>query len=112
MTQDKLTPDTRPELRKKIDKIISQAITADLVDGRYGSQPYTDQILSLCEKEIEKQGYDKGFDDGCVFNVYEAKKQERERIISQIEQMDKRHTIEFVLRVLKAEVKETNLEEG
>jgi len=36
---------------------------------------------------LYQEGYDKGFDDGCVFNVYEAKKQERERIQALYENM-------------------------
>lgn len=42
------------KLREKIGKIVSNAITADMVDGRYGSKPYTDQILALLQPKIEE----------------------------------------------------------
>ena len=115
---DLLTPDTRPELIEKIKAeyvrfnhelipIIARVnTTGEFAEIEAAEDEFFSQILALCEKEIEKQAYDKGFDDGCVFNVYEAKTQERERIISQIEQMDKRHTVSFVLQVLRGEVKE------
>ena len=42
-----------PELEREIDKIVSNAITADIVDGRYGSKPYTKEIISLIKGESD-----------------------------------------------------------
>ena len=91
-----LTPDTRPELGEKIAHIKLADDEGITVEGvpRYiesgainlilveQALEFANQILALCEKEM------------------------RERIISQIEQMDKRHTVSFVLQILRGEVKE------
>lgn len=43
------------EMREKIAKIIDNAIIADQVDGRFGSEPYADQIISLFNAKSEEE---------------------------------------------------------
>ena len=62
--------------------------------------------LAHCKPLIEKQLLSQDGVKACIDSIIkrevsEAKKQERERIISEIEAMDKRHTASFVLQALK-----------
>ena len=81
----------RPELREYI-----RANVLNATDTSMTIDEATDQILALI-RDIEKQVYD----EALVIGLEKGKFEERERIIGEIEAMDKRHTVSFVLQALK-----------